>query len=50
MDNILLGNTEVLVLVELWLEHSEALFPKGYGGKDVNGICVTYLDSNAAKQ
>ena len=44
----LLGNTEVLVLIELWKEHSEAVFPKGYGGKDVNGICVTYLDSNAA--
>ncbi len=36
------------MLIELWMEHSEALFPKGYGGKDVNGICVTYLDRNAS--
>ncbi len=36
------------MLIELWMEYSEALFPKGYGGKDVNGICVTSLDSNAA--
>ena len=36
------------MLVELWMEHSQARFPKGYGGKDVNGICVTSLDSSAA--
>jgi hypothetical protein len=36
------------VLIELWKEHSEATFPNGYGGKDVSGICVTNLDSNAS--
>jgi hypothetical protein len=46
--HVALGNTEILVLIELWKEHSEAPFPNGYGGKDVNGICVTPLDSNAS--
>ena len=36
------------MLFELWLEHSQARFPHGYGGKDVNGVCVTYLDANAS--
>jgi hypothetical protein len=30
------------------MEHSQAHFPNGYGGKDVNGICVTYLDANTS--
>jgi len=33
---------------ELWIKHCQELFPKGYGGKDVNGICVTSVDTNAA--
>lgn len=32
---------------ELWIEHSQAIFPKGYGGKDVNGVCVTSIDTYA---
>jgi len=36
------------VLIELWIEHSEARFPNGYGGKDVKGVCVTSIDSNAS--
>ena len=35
-------------LAEFWKEHSEAKFPPGYGGKDINGVCVTSLDSHAA--
>ena len=30
----------------LWLEHSQSKFPDGYGGVDVNGICVSSLDSS----
>ncbi|MBU2714515.1 hypothetical protein, partial [Zooshikella harenae] len=30
---------------ELWIAHSQSKFPSGYGGKDVNGVCVTSLDS-----
>ena len=35
-------------LAELWKVHSEAKFPLGYGGRDVNRICITSLDSYAA--
>jgi len=35
------------MLMELWSEHSVARFPKGYGGTDVNGICVSSLDTYA---
>jgi hypothetical protein len=34
------------VLIELWTDFSRSKFPKGYGGVDVKGICVTYLDAN----
>ena len=30
---------------EMWILHSESRFPKGYGGRDVNGICVTSIDT-----
>jgi hypothetical protein len=43
-----LGNTEALVLIELWLEHRETPFPNGYGGKNVNDICITSLDNYAS--
>ena len=39
---------KAMSLTELWKEHSEAKFPPGYGGRDVDGICVTSLDSYAA--
>lgn len=35
-------------LSELWVSHSAARFPQGFGGIDVNGICITSLDSAAA--
>ncbi|KZN49911.1 hypothetical protein N476_18065 [Pseudoalteromonas luteoviolacea H33] len=35
------------VLTKLWMEFSTIRFPRGYGGKEVNGVCVTYLDSIA---
>lgn len=35
-------------LSELWVSHSGAKFPQGYGGIDVNGICITSVDSAAA--
>jgi len=37
-----------MVITELWMEHSQAQFPAGYGGKDVNEICVTSLCTNAS--
>lgn len=30
---------------ELWIAHSESRFPSKYGGRDVNGVCVTSVDS-----
>ncbi len=36
------------VLAELWEEHLQAKFPKGYGGVDVNDICVTSIDSSVS--
>jgi hypothetical protein len=33
---------------ELWIAHSLSQFPKGYGGRDVNGICVTSVDTYAS--
>lgn len=35
-------------ITELWIQHSQARFPEGYGGKDVNGVCVTSVDTYAA--
>ena len=35
-------------LAELWVQHSRAEFPSGYGGEDVRGICVTSLDTYAS--
>lgn len=35
-------------LSELWVSHSDVRFPQGYGGIDVNGVCVTSVDSAAA--
>ncbi len=32
-------------LSELWAEHCKEKFPRGYGGKDVSGVCVTSIDS-----
>jgi hypothetical protein len=37
--------TEIL---ELWQQHSTATFPKGYGGKDVNGINLPLLEAEIA--
>jgi hypothetical protein len=37
--------TEIL---ELWQQHSAATFPKGYGGKDVNGINLPLLEAEIA--
>lgn len=30
---------------ELWIAHSGSRFPSGYGGREVNGVCVTSVDS-----
>lgn len=35
-----------MTLAELWIAHSQTRFPKGYGGKSINGVCVSYLDVN----
>ncbi|RCU50571.1 hypothetical protein DU002_09130 [Corallincola holothuriorum] len=34
-------------ITELWLDHSQSRFPKGYGGNDVNGVSVTSVDTYA---
>lgn len=33
---------------ELWIEHTQSRFPKGYGGQDINGVCVVLTYSDAA--
>ncbi len=35
-------------ITELCIEHSQAKFPEGYGGQDVNGVCVTSVDTYAS--
>ena len=37
------------MLNELWYEHSKMVFPKGLGGKEINGVCVTTLDAKVAR-
>lgn len=32
-------------IIELWVQHTNSRFPVGYGGRDVNGICVTSIDT-----
>ena len=33
---------------EQWIAHSNSRFPRGYGGIDVNGICVSHVSTNAS--
>jgi hypothetical protein len=33
---------------QLWMEHQTKRFPKGYGGLEVNDICVVTIDTYAA--
>ena len=35
-------------ILELWQEHSASSFPKGYGGKEINGIDLSLLDAEIA--
>ena len=35
-------------ILELWQEHSASSFPKGYGGKEINGIDLSLLDAESA--
>jgi len=35
-------------ILELWQQHSSAVFPKGYGGKKINGIDLPLLDAEIA--
>ena len=35
-------------IIELWRQHSSATFPKGYGGKKLNGIDLSLLDAEIA--
>ena len=44
MENI----SEESLIEELWHEHRAASFPKGFRGKDVNGIDFVVLDSQIA--
>lgn len=43
-----LSTHKTMNITELWVEHSQARFPEDLGGKDVNGVCVTSIDSYAA--
>lgn len=35
-------------ILELWQKHSSAAFPKGYAGKEINGIDLPLLDAEIA--
>lgn len=35
-------------ILELWNIHQESKFPRGYGGKSINGIDLILLDSDIA--
>ena len=35
-------------ILELWQQHSSTPFPKGYGGKVINGIDLSLLDAEIA--
>ena len=35
-------------ILKLWQEHSASSFPKGYGGKGINGIELALLDAEIA--
>ena len=40
-----LFNKKEISIQDLWREHRKSLFPKGYGGIDINGICISSLDT-----
>ena len=42
------NESEESLISELWQEHLAAPFPKGFRGKDVNGIDCVMLDANIA--
>ena len=35
-------------ILKLWQQHSSAAFPKGYGGKESNGIDLPLMDAEIA--
>jgi hypothetical protein len=35
-------------ILGLWQEHSASSFPKGYGGREINGIDLSLLDAEIA--
>lgn len=35
-------------ILALWQQHSSAAFPKGYGGKEINGVDLSFLDAEIA--
>lgn len=41
-------NADEVLIRNLWNEHRCAVFPKGFGGKDVSGIDFVMLDSDVA--
>ena len=41
-------NSDVVLIRELWTEHMNAPFPKGFRAKDVSGIDFVMLDADVA--
>jgi hypothetical protein len=35
-------------IAEIWIIHEQSQFPVGLGGKDINGVCVTSVDTYAS--
>lgn len=32
-------------ITELWIAHSQCRFPSHFGGKEINGVCMTSVDT-----
>ena len=41
-------NSDENLIRELWKDHNDAPFPKGFAGKDVSGIDFVMLDADVA--
>lgn len=47
LEHLTVRHLKIMNIAEMWIEHGQAQFPPGYGGTDVNGVCVSSLDTFA---
>ena len=43
-----MSNSDAVLISDLWTEHKNARFPKGFRAKDVSGIDFVMLDADVA--